>query len=410
MKFNITALLLFKPLYFQTKSNPSKSLMRIVQFIIFFSIVLTVHLLVNYYIFIRGLRTFEQGSLIRQLYIIGFWVLASSFFWGRILEHFYLSYLSDLFTWAGSFWLAAMLYLFLIVFVIDLLRLLNLVIPILAWTKNTFIAQQPQYLTIGIAVAVFMLVLGGHINAIFPRVKKLDINASAPGMPSEHIRIVLATDIHLGTIVGPKRVNRIVRRINEQQPDLVLLAGDIVDEDLAPVIRQNLGQILGSIKAPLGVIGSTGNHEYIGGADEAVAYLEKHGIVMLRDSALAVNKRLWVIGRNDIESQRFAGKSRKSLSEIRKQVPDHAFVIVLDHQPRAFAEAQKNNIGLILSGHTHHGQMWPLNHITSAMFPISWGYRQFDSMHAYVSSGAGSWGPPVRIGNVPEIVVIDLKY
>lgn len=384
--------------------------MRIVQFIIFFSIVLTVHLLVNYYIYIRGLRTFEQGSLLRQLYTIGFWTLAASFFAGRFLERIYLSHLSDLFTWAGSFWLAAMLYLFLTVFVIDLLLLLNLAVPVLVWTKNTFIGTHPYFLTIGIAAAVFLLVLAGHFNAIYPRVKQLSIDAAKTGQSAESLRIVLATDIHLGTIVGPKRVNRMVSRINEQKPDLVLLAGDIVDEDLAPVIRQNLGQILGSIKAPLGVIGATGNHEYIGGANEATAYLRQHGIVMLRDSALAINDRLWIIGRNDIESNRFAGEQRLPLRQIIQQIPQDAFTIVLDHQPRAYAEAQDSGVGLILSGHTHHGQMWPLNYITSAMFPLSWGYKKFGEMHAYVSSGAGSWGPPVRIGNVPEVVVIDLKY
>ncbi len=384
--------------------------MRIIQFIIFFGIVLTVHLLVNYYIFIRGLRTFEQGSLLRQIYTIGFWTLAASFFVGRMLERIYLSHLSDLFTWAGSFWLAAMLYLFLAVFVIDLLRLLNLVVPVLSWTKHTFIQTYPHYLTIGIASASFLLVLAGHINAIYPRIKKLEITASSADKPHDSIRIVLATDIHLGTIVGTKRVSRIVSRINEQQPDLVLLAGDIVDEDLAPVIRQNLGQILGSIRAPLGVIGSTGNHEYIGGADEATAYLESHGIVMLRDSAKAINDRLWIIGRNDIEGIRFGGAQRKPLADIIQSIPAEAFTILLDHQPRAYAEAKENGIDLILSGHTHHGQMWPLNYITSAIFPISWGYGKFGDMHAYVSSGVGSWGPPVRIGNVPEIVLIHLNY
>ncbi|HMM12419.1 MAG TPA: metallophosphoesterase [Bacteroidales bacterium] len=383
--------------------------MRLIQFIIFFGLVLTLHLLVNYYIFIRGLRTFEQGSLLRQLYTLGFWTLAASFFVGRALERVYLSHLSDLFTWAGSFWLAAMLYLFLAVFVIDLLRLLNLAVPVLAWTKNTFIQTHPHYLTIGIALGVFLLVLGGHINAIFPRVNRVSI-AHNTRPDADTLRIVLATDIHLGTIVGPNRVRRMVNRINAQQPDLVLLAGDIVDEDLAPVIRQNLGQILGSIDAPLGVIGSTGNHEYIGGADEATAYLTQHNIIMLRDTAMAINDKLWVIGRNDIESNRFVGELRKPLSEIVQQIPEGAFTIVLDHQPRAYNEAMQNGVNLILSGHTHHGQLWPLNYITSAMFPLSWGYKQFGDMHAYVSSGVGSWGPPVRIGNVPEIVVIELKY
>lgn len=384
--------------------------MRIMQFLIFFGIVLTVHTLVNYYIFSRGLRTFEQGSGLRLAYIIGFWSLAASFFLGRILEKVYLSHLSDLFTWAGSFWLAAMLYLFIIVFLIDIVRLSNHLIPFLHHFNHWMIFQKPYYITIGVAAFVFLLVLAGHINSIFPRVKTLEINTNIVSEKHKQMKVVLATDIHLGTIISTKRVNRIVQLINEQNPDLVLFAGDIVDEDLAPVIAQNLGEILGSIKAPLGVIGSTGNHEYIGGADEAVAYLRSHNIVMLRDSALQLTDNLIIVGRNDIESNRFAGEKRKPLKEIITNVNPDQFVIVLDHQPRAIPEAVDAGVGMVLSGHTHHGQLWPLNYVTSAMFPISWGYKQFEQTHAYVSSGVGSWGPPVRIGNRPEIVVFNLHF
>ncbi|MDO8898193.1 MAG: metallophosphoesterase, partial [Bacteroidales bacterium] len=348
--------------------------MRIIQFVIFFSIVLTVHTLINYYIFSRGLRSFEQGSNLRLAYIIGFWFLAISFFAGRILEKIYLSHLSDFFTWAGSFWLAAMLYLFLAVFIIDILRLVNYFIPFFSHFQHWIIFKKPQILTISIATVVFLVVLAGHINAIFPRLKTLDIDTGISSVENKKLRIVMASDIHLGTIISTKRVTRIVNMINEQKPDLVLFAGDIVDEDLAPVIKQNLGAILGTIKAPLGVIGSTGNHEYIGGANAAVEYLRSHKIIMLRDSAMKVAENVYVIGRDDIESMRFGGENRKPLSQIMENIPEGNFVIVLDHQPRAIEEAAAAGAGLTLSGHTHHGQLWPLNYITESMFPLSWGH------------------------------------
>lgn len=380
--------------------------MRLIQFLIFFGIVLSVHGLVNYYIFIRGLKTFDQGSLLRQLYIYGFWFLAASFFVGRILEKVYLSHLSDFFTWAGSFWLAAMLYFFLIVVVIDLMRLTDRFLPFLDQLTPVMLVAKPYLLTIGLAVFTFLLVFAGHINATLPKITEVKIPVSEAHKSLGEMRIALVTDVHLGTIISTKRVNKIVEKINALKPDLVLMAGDIVDEDLAPVIRQNLGGILSNLKAPLGVIGSTGNHEYIGGADQAVDYLQSHGIIMLRDSALQITDQLWVVGREDVESMRFGGTLRKPLDSIMQQVPSEAFTIVLDHQPRAIGEAQQNGVHLILSGHTHHGQLWPLNYITSAVFPLSYGLKKFGNTHAYVSNGVGSWGPPVRIGNRPEIVLI----
>ncbi len=384
--------------------------MRLIQFAVFFSIVLTIYSLVNYYIFSRGLRTFEQGTLLRTFFISGFWLLVSTFILGRVLEKVYLSHLSDLFTWLGSFWLAAMLYLFLAVVLVDIVRLANYFVPFLHRFDETFLFKNPQWITIGIATTVFFVVLAGHINALHPRIHSITIDTGLKSEQRSELRFVMASDIHLGTIISTKRLSKIVSQINDLQPEVVLFPGDILDEDLAPVIRQNLGQLLTGIKAPMGIIGSTGNHEYIGGADAAVKYLSTHGLTILRDSMMQLTDKVYVAGREDIESKRFGGVARKSLKEISGLRPEGSFLIVLDHQPRAIPEAIENKAGLVLSGHTHHGQMWPLNYITSAMFPVSWGHKLFEETHVYVSSGLGTWGPPVRIGNRPEIVVFTLLF
>lgn len=384
--------------------------MRLIQFIVFFGIVTVVYTLVNFYIFSRGLRTFAPGSSLRTYYTIGFWLLASTFILGRVFQTVYLSILSDVFVWAGSFWLAAMLYFFLLVFFIDILRLANHFFPFFHFLKDTFVMKSPHLLTIGLATIVFFIILAGHLNALVPRIHHLDIQTGLKATDRKELRIAMASDIHLGTIISTRRVTKMVEKINAQKPDVILLPGDIVDEDLAPVIKQNLGAILLKLEAPLGIIGSTGNHEYIGGVNPAVNYLRNHGLVILRDTMLQLTDNIYVAGREDIESNRFAGLKRKSLKEFTSNRPDSSFLIVLDHQPRAIPEAVANKANLVLSGHTHHGQLWPLNYITQAAFPVSWGHKLFDKTHVYVSSGLGSWGPPVRIGNRPEIVVITLHF
>lgn len=384
--------------------------MRIVQFIVFFGVFFFIYFIVNYYIFAKGLRTFNAGSNLRLYYSIGFWSLASSYFLGRILEKVHLSYASDFFTWAGSFWLAAMLYLFLIVLLFDILRAINHFIPFFASLSHFTVFAKPYYATVIVAFSVFLLILAGHINAISPRIKELNINIEKYVPNKKSLRLVMVSDIHLGTIVGPKRVTKLVRKINELSPEAVLLAGDIVDEDLAPVINQNLGSILATINAPLGVFGSTGNHEYIGGAEEAVNYLQQFNINMLRDTTVQLIENIYVSGREDIESMRFGGKKRSALAKILGEKTQDNIYIVLDHQPRAITEAISAGADLVVSGHTHDGQLWPLNYITNAIFKLGYGYKQFENTHVYVSNGYGSWGPPVRIGKRPEIIHITLNF
>jgi predicted MPP superfamily phosphohydrolase len=257
---------------------------------------------------------------------------------------------------------------------------------------------------------VSLLLLIGFINALFPRIKHIEVTINKKVEGKKDINIAFASDIHLGTLIGPRRTNNIVQKINELNPDLILLGGDIVDEDLGPVIRNNLGDSLKKLSAPLGVFGITGNHEYIGGAEPAVKYLEEHGIEMIRDTSLMIDDKFYIVGREDRDSNRFAGKGRKEMDEIMQNVDPSKPIILLDHQPFELNEKEKLGIDLTLSGHTHHGQMWPLNYITKAIYEVSWGYKRKGNMHVYVSSGVGGWGPPVRIGNRPEIVLIHLRF
>jgi predicted MPP superfamily phosphohydrolase len=377
-----------------------------INFIIFFGIFFTVYGLVNLYLLVRGWQSIPQGSSLRVPYLIFFLFVSLSFIAGRFLENIWMSAVSNLLIWIGSFWLAAMLYLFLAIVLIDLLRLINHWLPFFpAWVTQCPL-QAKQWTALGVIGVTVILLIAGHLNTLTPRIRTLDITLPKKMDGLKTLNIVVASDIHLGTLVGRARLERIVAQINELKPDLILLPGDIVDEDLAPVIGQNMGESLTKLKAPWGVFAITGNHEYIGGVEEACRYLEDHGVTLLRDAVVRVNDTLTLVGREDRSISRFSGKKRKSLAQLMDRVDRNGWVILMDHQPFQLEEGESNGIDLQLSGHTHHGQLWPLNFVTEMVYELSWGYKKKNGTHIYVSCGVGTWGPPVRLGNRPEIVNI----
>jgi predicted MPP superfamily phosphohydrolase len=138
--------------------------------------------------------------------------------------------------------------------------------------------------------------------------------------------------------------------------------------------------------------------------------LTKNGITVLRDSNVLVNNSFYLFGREDRMIRRVTNKSRKSLPELLATIDTNIPIIVMDHQPFDLEQTAKYKIDLQLSGHTHNGQIWPLNYIAEKIYEISWGYLKKSDTHFYVSCGVGTWGPPVRSGNRPEIVNIKLRF
>lgn len=383
--------------------------MKSYQFLIFFSIVLLIYSLVNYYIYIRGMQALPVGTGFKNWYPWIFLFVSASYIVSRFMERVWISPVSSFFTFVGSFWLALMVYLLMAVLVIDILRIILYFLPHPAVLTDNY-TEFKKYLFIAVLSIAGIVVLAGHINALTPRVKRLDIHIDKKAGQMKTLHIAAASDIHMGTLVGPRRTAQLVRMLNDCHADVILLAGDIVDEDLAPVIHNDLGRALSTLKAPLGVYAITGNHEYIGGAEAAVKYLEAHGIKMLRDTALEINNSFYLAGRNDRDSRRFSGKERKDLDKVLEGVDLSLPVILMDHQPFNLQQVVDAGVDFQLSGHTHHGQLWPFNYITKAIYEVSWGYKKKGNSNFYVSSGYGGWGPPVRTGNRPEIVDIYITF
>ncbi|HOB53503.1 MAG TPA: metallophosphoesterase [Acidobacteriota bacterium] len=377
--------------------------------IIVFIIICLVFLLL-FYLFRRGWQAIPAGSPWRIVFAVVFPSGTLAFIAGRILERIGWVGTATVLVWVGSFWLALMLYFTLGAVLVDLLRLLHRWFHIFpaAVTANL---PRARLIALGATLAVTALVVSlGFWNARNPQVRRLAVTIPKAVEGRTSLRIALASDIHLGILVGNSLVDDLVTTVTGLKPDLILLPGDIVDEDLEPVIRQDLGRQLLALRAPLGVYACTGNHEYIGGAEPAVRYLEAHGIRVLRDEAVALPGGIWLAGREDRMKGRFTGAERKPLAEVLRAVDRARPVILMDHQPFRLDDATRHGVDLQVSGHTHHGQLWPLSLITRSIYPISYGYGRIGGTQVYVSCGFGTWGPPVRVGNRPEIVLIEIAF
>lgn len=384
--------------------------MKISAFIIFFAIVLTILFFINYYIYWHGLKAIGQNPTIRLIYTIIFVGLASAYFLGRIVERFSNGIMVRFLEWMGAYWLGAMVYFLLIVIAIDLFRLINHYVPLIPAGLHSNLQQLKIAVGIAAIIVVSIVLIIGRWNATHPQIKNLEIDIHKKAN-AKAITIAFASDIHLGSLVGQRQLKQLVEIIEVKQPDLILFGGDLLDEDLLPVIRRNLGQCLEELRAPLGKFTVTGNHEFIGGVDNAVQYLENHGITVLRDSSIQLSNGIWILGRDDRDGKRFSGgESRQALNELISEVNSKQPLILLDHQPVNLSESIVNGIDLQLSGHTHHGQLWPLNYITSKLFQISRGYKLIERTHFLVSSGFGTWGPPIRLASRSEIYFIKVNF
>jgi len=256
-----------------------------------------------------------------------------------------------------------------------------------------------------------VIIFAGHLNAVNPRIKTLSLTVDKVAAGRQELRAVMLSDIHLGMYNRSDRLAALVKKINELEPEIVFFAGDIVDEAIGAEEEEKMVRLMKDIKAPLGLFACPGNHEYYGGLEKNIGYLERAGVQELLDKAIKVDNSFYVIGRKDWTAVRFGGH-RASLEDIlaEGQVDSSLPLIVLDHQPIRLEDAQQAGVDLLLCGHTHAGQLFPLNLINRLIYEKNWGYLKKGQTQIYVTSGTGTWGPPVRTGSRSEIVWLTLKF
>ena len=292
----------------------------------------------------------------------------------------------------GTSSLIVMLYMVLLFLVLDLGRLLHLVPR--SWLYANWMAA------IGVVVILFGIFLYGNIHYNNKVRVPLDIISSKP-LPRDY-KVIMMSDLHIGYHNPRRELARWVDMVNAEQPDFILIAGDIIDGSLRPILEEDMAAEFRRFKAP--VYAALGNHEYYAGSPEARQFYRDAGIHLLIDNHVVIDSCIAVIGRDDRTNRR-----RKPIADLMRDTPDSLFTIVLDHQPYSLERVEQAGVDFQLSGHTHRGQIWPASWITDALYECSWGSYRRGQTQYYVSSGIGIWGGKFRIGTQSEYVVATIK-
>ena len=234
------------------------------------------------------------------------------------------------------------------------------------------------------------------------------VTLASPKIPAamNGLRIVQISDVHLGLIVRHKRLAKILAKVEEAGPDILVSTGDLVDGQINDLA--GLAEMLQDIKPRYGKFAVTGNHEFYAGLQEALAFTERAGFTILRNKGLPVADVLNIAGVDDRTRVYWEKLPETHKADMLQSLDTRKFTLLLKHRP----EVDKASLGLFdlqLSGHTHKGQIFPFNIVTLLYFPIHWGcLNPMDHCFLYVSRGSGTWGPPIRFLSPPEVTLIEL--
>jgi predicted MPP superfamily phosphohydrolase len=369
---------------------------------IFFFLVFLLYTLVNIYIFRRGRSALTSARRTRLAYNLLFFIVYSSFIIAMLGRNFLPLGLQKILYFTGTCWLGALLYLTLYFLLTDCLYVLNRFFRFLPEKITPFLFRRIQAVS-GCLIVIIVLTVG-YIRFNRPVVVEKEITIHKSGGKYRELKAVAFSDLHLGVQIDKKRLQKYVQLVNSQQPDIILIAGDLIDNNLLPLNRERMYEGINQLQAPLGVYFCPGNHEYLSGVKDSREFLEKTNMTLLVDRAVQVSDSFWIIGRNDR-----LGGFRKPLSELVAQIDTLQALILLDHEPHFLDEAVQNGIDLQFSGHTHSGQLWPVTLLVKKIYDLAYGYQQKGKTHFYVSSGLALWGPPLRIGTQSELVVFHIR-
>jgi predicted MPP superfamily phosphohydrolase len=361
--------------------------------VVVFILIVCAYLGSNFYVFIRGLEALQSFPLaVKWIFGGCFWISVFSVAVIMLLRNSRITAT----TWAhlvfeySTGWLVFVLYMTLFLACFEVFRLFNHPCP------YNFI------LSLGLTACLLSY---GFYHYRHPLTKVINLTIDKPvNGAGGSFKIVAVSDLHLGMGTSQHMLQKYIRMIMEQQPDLILIGGDLIDNSVTAVQNRHMETDLAQLSAPSGIYMAPGNHEYISGLSECIQFIGHTPVILLQDSVVTLPNGVQLIGRDDRSNH-----DRKPLSQLIALTDPQKPVLVLDHQPYELSQAGDAGADLLFCGHTHRGQVWPMNLLTDRLFELSYGYAKRGKTHIYVSSGLALWGPPFRIGSHSEMVVFNLS-
>lgn len=362
-----------------------------------------------------------QSAVFRAVFIIFYILIASSLLTGFLINK--PEFLHRILKNTGNYFLGTFLYIILVIVVVDLVRLILKYVFHARFLefRSTFVITGFVCMALIILISVYGIL---HVSTIKVTPYEVTVNKKVKDMDS--LKIVLLADTHFGYSINCRHAQKMVEKINAQDPDIVCIAGDIFDNDYDAISDpEGVCNALKSIKSRYGVYACWGNHDLdepilagftFGGKkkDQADPRMEQllrdANIHLLTDEAELIDDKFYVVGRNDSSRTHKLGGQRLSPAQLTKDLDLDKPVIFIDHQPKQLQETADARADLDLCGHTHDGQIFPGNLFIHLFWENSFGYLKKDKMHNIVTSGVGVWGPDMRVGTNCEICPITVHF
>lgn len=325
----------------------------------------------------------------------------------------------------SNYWLGSFLYILLFIMIADILRIVLKHIP---GKLHDYLFSRIGYIFVGILLT--SLVMGfsiyGSFHAKVIKVHPYEVTIEKSCANRNELKVVLLADLHLGYNYGKREISRMVTKVNAQNPDLVLIAGDIFDNEYDAVQDpERIAEKLSEMKSTYGTYGVFGNHDVserlLGGfsvsldADEVRdsrfdTFAEKANITILDDESVCIDDAFYLVGRMDASKPGDGTKNRMTPEEILKDLDKSKPILVMEHQPKQLQELSDAGADMQLCGHTHDGQLFPGNLLLRLIWENPCGYLQKGNLHSIVTSGVGVWGPAMRTGTDSEICPITIHF
>ena len=362
-------------------------------------------LLLNPYIAWRGYQALPPKRRFRLPFLLLITLELAIYFFGFIFRELLPDEVFIPIQYICNTWYIASVYVTLSLLALEVIQLSQ---RLKSWYPS-FIAKHWQRTKLIcfclITVGVTCLMVHAYHTVTNPIIKHVHITIPKQAGYRDSLRIVLMSDLHIGEVIGKELVQKYVAMSNAQDPDLVILAGDIMDYESRFAEKAHIEEDLRQLKAPLGTYIIYGNHEYRANRHAKYRWFQKTGATLLVDSVAQPDSTFYLIGRDD-----YVNKKRKTLHALMKDVDPDKPIIVLDHQPWSLTELRMNGVDLGLHGHTHNGQVWPYPLLLKFVYECPYGYYRKGQTQYYVSSGIGIAGPPYRVGTVSELVVLHIHF
>jgi predicted MPP superfamily phosphohydrolase len=310
--------------------------------------------------------------------------------------------------YVGYTWMGLLFLFFTAALVLDLYRLFIFIGQTALKSDLQSLKPSPRNLFfISLLLSVFITVYGSF-EASDIRTEQLTIKTDNLPATVQRIRIAQISDVHLGLIVGEKRLKRIIDIVTAAKPDILVSTGDLIDGQADNL--SGLADLLRKTPAKYGKFAITGNHEFYAGLNRSIAFTERAGFKILRGDGVNMADILNIAGVDDIAGKPYGLVREISETMILSELPQDRFTLFLKHRP-VVEKKSAEFFDLQLSGHTHKGQIFPFNLITKLYFPKQAGLETIaDHTYLYISRGTGTWGPPIRFLSPPEVTLIDVVH